>query len=193
MIDPMFEPEFETSLFVNGSRAYGRPLETQRIVEIRMAAVMKDPTIKCVMVGGAMGIDDLCLKTLRAFREKLGADGPYLIVVCPCTEDELPETSKPTVQRCADRIVELGRRITAEDSFEAYHARNRYGIDNCRRYLSFWNGQDERSGTRSTFRYAESLRKMPREGHLRRENEEILIPAPKPKNQRIPVPANKRR
>ena len=182
MIDPMFEPEVGSSAFITGSRAYGRPFETQRIVEIEMAALMKRPTIKAVYLGAADGIDTLCLKTLRAFREKVGADGPYLIAVCPCTMSEVPDEARAMVERCADRIIELENRITVEDGWDSFKIRNRYLVDHAAHGRAFWNGKP--GGTLHAMTYAKSLK---------RDLWILDIPPPQPKNQRIPVPANKRR
>ena len=179
MIDPMFEPEVESSAFITGSRAYGRPLEVQRIVEIEMAALMKKPTIRCVYTGGASGIDSLCLKTLRAFREKVGADGPYLIVVCPCTVRELPDDARAVADRCADRIVELENRITVEDGWEAFKIRNRYLVDHAGVGRAFWNGASMKSGTFHAINYA-TMR--------HREMKIVSIPAPQPKNVKVKAP-----
>ena len=159
MPESTFEPEIQSSLCINGSRAFGKPMEVQRIVEIQMAAVMRDSTVKTVYTGGADGIDSLCLKTLRAFRERVKGDGPYLIVVCPCTEEELPPMAREVARRCADRIIELENRITLEDGWQSFKTRNNYMVEHSCRLQSFWNGESEKSGTTQAAQYARSLGK----------------------------------
>lgn len=175
-----FEPEVSSSVCVNGSRQYGRPMETHRLVEIHGAGIIKDLSIKTVYVGGALGIDTVMLKTLRAFREKLKAELPYLIVVCPCTIAELPEEARAVAERCADRIIELENRITVEDKFSAFFIRNEYMVDRVRKIKAMTTDTDMRSpsGTMAAVRYAKRTGK---------DFEVVQIPAYK-KGVRIPAP-----
>ena len=179
MPDPIFEPEFETSLFINGSRKYGRTIGVLRLMEIEMAKVMRDPAIKTVYAGGALGIDSLSMKVLRTFREQVKADGPYLIVVCPCTMNELPDEARAVAERCADRIIELENRITVEDEFASFKIRNKYGVDHAKYFKAFWNGESQKSGTMHAVRYAQGL------GH---GVEVVRIPPPDKPNERRKAP-----
>ncbi len=103
-----------------------------------------------VYLGGAVGIDTLAL-------DWLAQHAPVaLTVVVPCTLADQPEQARQTVRETAHRVervslVELGAPQLAE---EAYHARNRWMVDRSDLVIGFPHGEDPRSGTWYTIRYA---------------------------------------
>lgn len=160
MDDPStYEPTIEESVFITGSRRYGRQTDVLRVVELAMKGIIRDTSLKCVYLGGAIGIDTLALKVLRMYRGSLKNSFPFLIVVCPNTVDDLPEEARSVADKCADRYVELGNRITADDRYESFHIRNRYMVDRSREGRAFWNQESLNCGTISAVNYATKLGK----------------------------------
>jgi predicted Rossmann fold nucleotide-binding protein DprA/Smf involved in DNA uptake len=116
-----------------------------------LAVLAKNPSVGMILFGGAIGADTEALRGALEGRE--GRDRPFLVCVVPCRAEDQPVGARPWIAR-ADRVVELGLPITAEDGFEAFKARNRHMVDQADLAIVFDNG-DQRSGTSSCARYAE--------------------------------------
>ena len=113
-------------------------------------------------MGGAEGVDTLMLRVLKAFKNRLKLEYPVLIVVCPCTRNELLDEPRQAAEKCADIIVELENRITSDDKFAAFFTRNEYMVNHSLTGVGFWNGE-KRSGTYSCMSYARRKSKLVRE------------------------------
>ncbi|MGW6271147.1 hypothetical protein [Streptomyces sp. NPDC055060] len=104
-------------------------------------------------IGGAKGIDSLCLLWLA---ENSGAP---ITVVAPGRVDQQPPEAREAIVRCRDRITEVVELRAAELSSDAYHARNRWMVDRARMTIGFPHHREPSSGTWQTLRYTADVGK----------------------------------
>lgn len=101
-------------------------------------------------LGGARGIDTLALTWLAQHTDS------QLTVVVPRRLSDQPEaaqTATAAAQRVG-RVEEVVELAAVELSADAYHARNRWMVDRSDFVIGFPHGDDQRSGTWYTLRYA---------------------------------------
>lgn len=102
-------------------------------------------------LGGAPGIDTLGLRWLAS------ATRARLTVVVPGTVAEQPGPARDAVQRAvADGRVDIVVEMERQDfpATAAYHARNRYMVDNSEMLIAFPLGTGAAGGTLQTMEYA---------------------------------------
>ncbi|GHJ36984.1 hypothetical protein [Streptomyces sp. TS71-3] len=100
-------------------------------------------------VGGAQGIDSLCLLWLA------GNSSSRITVVVPGTVEQQPDEARQAIERCGSRVDELVELKASELRTPAYHARNRYMVDRAQMAIGFpLEGPQGTSGTWQTINYA---------------------------------------
>ncbi|MPY31140.1 hypothetical protein FNH09_07350 [Streptomyces adustus] len=100
-------------------------------------------------LGGAVGIDSLCLLWL-AEHSRAG-----ITVVVPGTVAQQPDAARQAIEHCQERIGEIVELGAGELDTSAYHARNRYMVDRAQMVIGFpREGPETASGTWQTLNYA---------------------------------------
>ena len=149
---------------ITGSRSFR--YSSAELISSKMLWLVTELDVDTICFGGAKGADTIALSKVLEFRKSARFVLPKLIVILPNKlESQPPETHYTT--RLADEVIELGLRITAEDHYEAYHARNRSIVDRSDEIVAFWNG-DYASGTWSCIKYAKSVKKPVEEIRLQK-------------------------
>ncbi|MER5890952.1 hypothetical protein ABT160_44645 [Streptomyces sp. NPDC001941] len=98
-------------------------------------------------VGGAVGIDTLCLLWLAR------ATTARITVVVPGTVSQQPAAARRAVTVAAHRVGELVELGAAPLHSPAYHARNRWMVDRAELTVGFPHGTKPSSGTWQTLDY----------------------------------------
>lgn len=107
-----------------------------------------------IITGGARGGDTVILQAAHEYR----VGNTWLVVIVPDTVAKQPYEAQQAIRECADEVVELKRKITRDDRFEAFKYRNRFMVDRGNCVGGVWNG-DKQSGTYSALHYAEQIRR----------------------------------
>lgn len=122
-------------------------------IDRAMKDVVKEASV--IYFGGAIGSDSVALAAALKHRGK--GKGPKLIVVVPDTLSKQPRATR-SVSSKADKVIELGNKITAFDGWKAYRTRNVYMVDRAELLVAFWNGKTKQvnkaAGTAGTIEYA---------------------------------------
>ncbi len=140
---------------ITGSRSVtaADAAHVERIVE----TLVYDVRPREIIFGGAVGVDTIALAAAQHHRSYGGhtvrAHHSRLVVIVPDVVFTQPYEAREAIRRYADEVVELRQRITRDDGWAAYHARNRTMVDRATHVLGFWNG-DPRSGTGACLAYA---------------------------------------
>jgi len=140
---------------ITGSRSVtaADAAHVERIVE----ALVYDVRPAEIIFGGAVGVDTIALAAAQHHRSHRGgtvrAHHSRLVVIVPDVVAAQPHEAREAIRRYADEVVMLRQRITRDDGWAAYHARNEAMVDRATVVLGFWNG-DVRSGTHACLAYA---------------------------------------
>jgi len=134
-----------------------RDLSPDDVVKVRMVmrVLVGKEHIGRIYLGGARGADTEALKAAVEFRK---GKKPELVVVLPNVIDDQPAEAREWIRK-ADKVIEMGRKITPDDNYAAYHARNEHMVDAARVdsvdsvLVAFWNGL-KTNGTGSCVSYA---------------------------------------
>ncbi|MDQ7904686.1 DNA-processing protein DprA [Phytohabitans sp. ZYX-F-186] len=145
-----------TTVVISGSRRTGNrdQDEFDQIFDYFLSPFTDDEEA-CVFVGGAVGIDSLSLTWLVSHTPA------RLVIAAPGKVSRQPREAQAAIA-LAERsgraqIVELDH--PRFPSTEAYHARNRWMVDRAQLLIAFPLGDDPKSGTWFTIRYAAEQRK----------------------------------
>ncbi len=126
-------------------------------VELIVEQLVYEVQPREVIFGGARGVDTVALAAAQHHRSHRGgtvrAHHSRLVVIVPDVVAAQPHEAREAIRLYADEVVELRQRITRDDGWAAYHARNRTMVDRATHVLGFWNG-DPRSGTGACLAYA---------------------------------------
>jgi hypothetical protein len=140
---------------ITGSRSVtaADAAHVERIVE----ALVYEVRPAEIIFGGATGVDTIALASAQHHRSHHGgtvrAHRSRLVVIVPDVVAVQPHEAREAIRLYADEVVELRQRITRDDGWAAYHARNHAMCDRATHVLGFWNG-DPRSGTGACLAYA---------------------------------------
>lgn len=136
---------------ITGTRDVGGRLEALRAGIEEFVAPFAGAGVR-FHLGGAAGVDSVCLRWLAAETEA------ELVVVVPATLAEQPAEARSAVAEAVSAgrltsLVELG--LTART--DGYHARNRWMVDRSDLVIGFPLAVTEGGGTGHTLDYARSL------------------------------------
>jgi predicted Rossmann fold nucleotide-binding protein DprA/Smf involved in DNA uptake len=131
------------------------------IISQTMEELVKDETVSTIYFGGAIGSDTLALNEAAAYKYaymRTDVEDIDLICVVPDTLDKQPFKTQTVSKHLSSKLIELKNKISPDDNYASYHARNHYMVNNATEVVAFWNG-DTNSGTWSTIKYAKATNK----------------------------------
>jgi len=129
-----------------------------RKIEDKIIDLIYNNKIEEIILGGAMGSDNIALAYALAHRNRPLEDYDSIInplkitVILPYTIEKQPEECWDLIRQ-ADEIIEIKYRAL----LQAYFVRNSVMVQRADKLVAFWDGESR--GTRMTIKIAEKLKK----------------------------------